>query len=211
MAPSLLGSFGACAVALAIALAGGAQDADRERQELELESATLDFNGQTNLFEVTAPRIRQGDLYIAADSAVASSIEFDESSEWRFTGNVRIEVGTAVMEADSAVFTFANEQLARGELEGTPTSFSDVDATTQTSITGRAQKMSYDDVARTLRMTGEVRMQKNRTEMQGCDIIYDFAAERVTSGSSDCSDRFRVRILPEAESDERAAAPAAPQ
>ena len=45
--------------------------------------------------------------------------------------------------------------------------------------------------------------------MQGCDIIYDFAAERVTSGSSDCSDRFRVRVLPEP--DEQAAAPASPQ
>jgi lipopolysaccharide transport protein LptA len=209
MAPCLLGNFGACVIALAVALAGGAQEADREKQELELESATLDFNGQTNLFEVTAPRIRQGDLYIAADSAVGSSIEFDESSEWRFTGNVRIEVGTAVMEADSAVFTFANEQLASGELEGTPTSFSDVDASTQTSVTGRAQKMSYDNVERVLRMTGDVRMQKDRVEMQGCDIIYDFAAERVTSGSSDCSDRFRVRVLPEP--DEQAAAPASPQ
>ncbi len=209
MAPLLLGNFGACVIALALTLAGGAQEADREKQELELESATLDFNGQTNLFEVTAPRIRQGDLYIAADSAVGSSIEFDESSEWRFTGNVRIEVGTAVMEADSAVFTFANEQLASGELEGTPTSFSDVDASTQTSVTGRAQKMSYDNVERVLRMTGDVRMQKDRVEMQGCDIIYDFAAERVTSGSSDCSDRFRVRVLPEP--DEQAAAPASPQ
>ena len=77
------------------------------------------------------PRITQGDLTIAADDALATGFEFDEASEWRFTGNVRIEVATAVMEADSAVFTFADGQLSRGELEGTPASFSDTDEATQ--------------------------------------------------------------------------------
>jgi lipopolysaccharide transport protein LptA len=197
-----------CGLALALALPGGAQETGG-RQELVLESGPLAFSGQTNLFEVEAPRIRQGDLSITADRAVATGIEFDESSEWRFMGNVRIDVGTAVIEADSAVFTFADEQLSRGELEGAPVAFSDVGAATQTSITGSAQRMSYDNVARTLRMTGDVRMQKNNTEMQGCDLIYDFEAEGIRSGSADCEDGFRVRVLPN--SDERAAAPAAPQ
>jgi lipopolysaccharide transport protein LptA len=209
MASSLLTNLCVCGAVLALAPAVRAQEGGSERQELVLESGRWAFDGQTNLFEVEMPRIRQGDLSIAADEAVATGIEFDASSEWRFTGNVRIEVGTAVMEADSAVFTFANEQLSRGELEGTPTSFNDTDAATQTSISGRAQKMSYDNIARTLRMTGNAWVQKDKVEMQGCDIIYDFAAERTTSGSADCADGFRVRVLPD--TDERAAAPAAPQ
>ena len=199
----------ACALALALTLAGGAQEARSDRQELVLESGPLNFNGQAGVFEISAPRITQGDLHIEADEALATGIEFDESSEWRFRGNVRIEVGTAVMEANSAVFAFANEQLSHGELEGAPVSFSDVDSETQTSVTGRAQKMSYDNVARTLRMTGDVRMQKNNTEMRGCDIIYDFEAEGIRSGSADCSDPFRVRVIPD--STERAAASDAPQ
>ena len=209
MASSLLSNLCVCGVVLALALAGGAQEAGSEKQELVLDSKRLAFNGQTNLFEAETPRIRQGDLSIAADQAVATSIEFDESSEWRFVGNVRIEVGTAVIEADSAVFIFADEQLSRGELEGAPASFSDVAPTTQPRVTGRAQKMSYDNVARILRMTGDVRMQKNKTEMQGCDIIYEFETEEIRAGSADCEDGFRIRVVPD--SDERAATPDAPQ
>jgi lipopolysaccharide transport protein LptA len=205
MARSLLGNSCAGAVLLALALAGGAQEAGDEAEEIVFESGPLAFNGQTNLFEIEAPRIRQGDLRIAAGRAVASGIEFDESNEWRFSDKVRIEVGTAVIEADSAVFTFADEQLAHGVLDGS-TSFSDVDPETQARITGRAQKMSYDYVARTLRMIGDVWMQKGKTQMQGCDIVYDFATERVTS---DCAEGFRATVIPD--SDERASAPAAPE
>jgi lipopolysaccharide transport protein LptA len=206
MASSLLDNLCVCGVVLALTLAGGAQEAGNEKQELVLESGPLTFNGQTNLFEVETPKIRQGDVYITADHAVATSTEFEESSEWRFTGNVRIEAGTAVMESDSAVFTFADEQLSRAELEGTPASFSDVGAVTKASITGRAQKISYDYVARTLRVTGDVWMQRDKTEMRACEIGYDLAAERITS---DCADGIRMRVVPD--SDERAAAPDAPQ
>jgi lipopolysaccharide transport protein LptA len=206
MAPSLPNNLCACAAALALALSLGAQQPDGERQEIVLDSKRLGFNGQTNLFEVETPKIRQGDLYIAADEAVATSIEFDESSEWRFTGNVRMESGTAVIEADSAVFTFANGQLARGELAGTPASFRDLGAITKASNSGRAQKMSYDDVTRTLRMTGDVWMQKDKTEMRACEIVYDLRAERVTS---DCEDGIRMRVVPN--SDEQARASDTPQ
>jgi lipopolysaccharide export system protein LptA len=83
-------------------------------------------------------------------------------------------------------------------------SFSDFDQTEQTSITGRAGRMSYDYGARTLRMTDDASVRLDNREILGCDLIYDFAAERVTSGSATCA--YRVRILPEP--DEQAPAPA---
>ena len=206
MARLLVKTVRDCALALVIALAAGAQDSDAPLV-FEFESATID--GQTNLIRAIRPTISQGDLRIVADELLATSIELDEASEWRFTGNVRLENGTAVIEADSAIFALADARLSRGEFVGAPVSFSDVGAATQTNITGRALKMSYDDVARTLRMTGDVRMQRNKTEMQGCDIIYDFEAEGIRSGSPDCSDPFRVRVIPD--SSERAPASDAPQ
>jgi hypothetical protein len=61
-----------------------------------------------------------------------------------------------------------------------------------------------------MRMTGSPAwVQKNNIEMQGCDLIYDFADGGMTSGSTDCADLFRLRVLPETE--ERAAAPAPPR
>jgi lipopolysaccharide transport protein LptA len=144
-----------------------------------------------------APQITQGDLRIEADDALATGIDFEAQSEWRFTGNVRITIETTELEAASAVFTFKQKRLSSGELEGTPVSFRDIDEARQTTVSGEARKMSYDNVARTLRLTDTARMQKDNVEFQGCDLIYDFAAERVTSGSADCADRFRVRVLRE--------------
>ena len=206
MAPSSLSILRLCALTLAVALAAGAQDNDGE--ELQFASQSVMLDGQTNMMRAQSPRITQGDLTIVADDALATGFEFDEAGEFRLTGNVRMEVDTAVMEADSAVFTFADRQLSRGELEGAPVSFSDTDAATKRSVTGRAGKMSYDNVARTLRMTGDASVQLDAREVLGCDLIYDFRAERVTSGSADCEGGFRVRVRRDPEG---AAAPAPPQ
>jgi lipopolysaccharide transport protein LptA len=199
MASSLLSNSCRCGLVLALALASDAQEAG-DRQELVLESGPLAFDGQTNLFAIKAPRIRQGDLYIAADDAVATGVEFDAASEWRFMGNVRIEVGTAIMSADSAVFTFEQERLSRGELEGDPASFTHTDPARKKPLSGTANRMSYDYIARTVRMTGNVSLQRDQTEVQGCDIIYNLTTEGFSSGDSDCENPFRLRrIVPDSD------------
>jgi lipopolysaccharide transport protein LptA len=196
-----------CAAALAVALAAGAQN--NARDELQFSSDTLVLDGPTNMMRAQQPRITQGNLRIAADDALATGFEFDEAGEFRLTGNVRVDVDTASMQANSAVFMYADGQLSRGELEGMPVSFSAVDAATQRKVTGYAGKMSYDNVARTLRMSGKASVQMETREVLGCDLIYDLRAERVTSGSADCEDKFRVRVR--RDSEERTAAPAPPQ
>jgi lipopolysaccharide transport protein LptA len=128
-------------------------------------------------------------------------MEFGQNSEWRFTGNVKIYVDSAVIEADSAVFTFTDEQLSRGELEGSPASFADADPIRQQPIRGGANKLTYDYTARTLRMSENAWVNKDQYEIQGCDLIYDFTDERVTSGSDDCGELFRIRVVPQANAD----------
>jgi lipopolysaccharide transport protein LptA len=210
MARFLVSTLCFCALALAAASRAAAQDERAKGEELVFQSESLTLDRQSNLIQARGPRITQGDLRIMADEALATGIEFDKASEWRFTGNVRLEVGTTVIEADKSVFTFENEQLSRGELEGGPVSFTAVDEATQRSVTGQAQKMSYDYIGRTMRMTGSPAwVQKDNIEMQGCDVIYDLADGRMSSGSTDCADLFRLRVLPDTE--ERAAAPDPPQ
>src|SRR5688572_9714758 len=194
-----------CALALTVTLAAGAQD----DEELQFTAGEFVLDGPTNMMRAQQPRITQGSLRITADNVLATGFEFDEAGELRLTGNVRVEIDTAAMEADSAVFAYANGRLSRGELAGAPVSFSDVDPATQRRVTGRAVKISYDNVARTLRMTGDASVQLDRREVFGCDLIYDFSAERVTSGSADCADGFRVIVR--RDSEEQAAAPDPPQ
>lgn len=206
MARSLLSTLGRCALALAVALAAGAQD--NHSDELQFTSGPFVLDGPTNMMRAEQPRITQGSLLITADDVLATGFEFDQAGEFRLTGNVRVEVENASMQANSAIFMYANGRLSRGELVGTPVSFSAFDEATQRNVTGHAGAMSYDYVASTLRMTGDALVQIETREVLGCDLIYDFRAERVTSGSADCADKFRVRIRREVEAEAAAPDPA---
>ena len=205
MARSSLSTLRHCALALAVALAAGAQEANSD--ELQFTSGPFVLDGPTNMMRAQQPRITQGNLRISADDVLATGFEFDQAGEFRLTGNVRVEVDNASMMANSAVFMYANGRLSRGELVGTPVSFSAFDEATRQNVTGHAGSMSYDYVASTLRMTGDALVQLETREVLGCDLIYDFRAERVSSGSAECVDKFRVRIRRDSE----AAAPDPPQ
>jgi lipopolysaccharide transport protein LptA len=206
VARSYLSLVSVGALAVAVARLGSTQNDDAS---FEFESGPFVFEGQTNMMRAQAPRIVQGDLRIAADEVLVTSLEFEEAGEFRLTGNVHIDVGTAAMEAESAVFAYTQGRLSRGELEGTPVSFTDIDPATQRTVTGRADKISYDNVARTLRITGEASVVYPTREVIGCDLIYDFGTEKVSSGSADCEGGFR--FIFRRDSAESAAAPDPPQ
>lgn len=205
MANSLNARFLLTCFALPLCAASVAQEAGNPGEPLVFEFESLTADRSSNTFQWRRPKIIQGNLTIEADEATGTSSDFSERSEWRFNGNVRVTADTAVLEAAAAAFTFDDERLSRGELSGTPVTFSDFDAVRQTPIQGRAQQISYDYLARTLRMTGDAWVQRGRIEVVGCDLIYDFAAaERdaglvVTSGSADCADVFRMLVLPDPE------------
>jgi len=193
MANLLLSRLRAGSLALAFSLPAGAQNGG-EPQELLLDSESLTFDGQTNLFELGGLAITQGNLRIEADEAQATGIDFDQRSEWRFTGNVRITVDSAVIGADSAVFTFDNKRLSRGELQGAPVTFTHREPERAKPLSGTANSMIYDHLARTLRMQNG-RLERDRTEIRGCDLIYNFTTEGIASGDADCENPFRLRVL----------------
>jgi len=204
----LLEVLRSCAFALALAVPAAAQN--NADQGFQFESlGPFVFDGPTNMMRAEKPRITQGNLRIVADHVLATGLEFDQAGEFRLTGNVRIDVDSAFMEANSAVFMYANGRLSHGELEGTPVSFGDANQETQRTVTGTAEKISYDYVARTLRMTGNASVLFPTRQVFGCDLIYDFGAERASSGSADCEDGFRVTLR--RDPDERAAAPDPPR
>jgi len=180
------------AVALTACVATAQEDAKSLPISLDADSSS--FDRKTNLVHFRGLRITQGELRIEADEALATGLDF-EQSEWRFTGGVRIVVDAAILESDSAVFTFEAHQLATAELTGSPASFTDLNPARQEPARGGANKLSYDYSERTLRMSENAWLNKGPNEITGCDLIYDFNEERVTSGSSDCGP-IRITILP---------------
>jgi lipopolysaccharide transport protein LptA len=197
-----------CLLAFAvIALCAIAAEGDSQQLVFESQSWTLD--GKTNVIHFRGPKITQGDLGIEADEAIATGIEFEQQSEWRFTGHVRIQLKGALITADSAVFTFADKRLARGELTGSAT-FEDTERVEgKQAVRGGADKVLYDEKARTLRLSENAWVHKDQYEMQGCDLIYNLNGEGVSSGSPNCPQPFRIRVL--SQQDGNAATTDAPQ
>jgi lipopolysaccharide transport protein LptA len=200
---NLLRKLSACGgLALMMCTVLAAQDGD-PADALSLDSKSVTIDRQTNLIEFEAPRFTRGNIHIEADKAVATSDDFEQRGELRFMGHVRMTADTAVLEASAAVFTFDDKQLLRGELMGSPASFTGIEASSMKPVRGEADKFEYDNVARTLQMTGNVRFNKELNERQfeirGCDLIYDFDAERVSSGPTDCPEGVNFRRLPRAD------------
>jgi lipopolysaccharide transport protein LptA len=199
---SFLGRVTACALALGSS-ALGAQNS-QPASELLLDMQSFEIDNKTNLINLRGPRITQGAMSIAADEAVATGIDFEAKSEWKFNGNVRITLDSAVVTSASAVFAFDDKELARGELAGDAT-FEDAQPEGEPAR-GGANKIVYDYKGRTLRLTENAWFRGDGVQAEGCDLVYNLTTERVTSGSSECADRFTIRFLPK----QGDAAPAAP-
>jgi lipopolysaccharide transport protein LptA len=166
---------------------------------ISLDSKSVTIDRQTNLIEWGMPEFTQGDTHIRADRALATSDDFEQRGELRFIGHVRITLEAGKLEADSAVFTFDHGQLLHGKLEGSPVSLTGIEASTKNPIRGEATAFEYDKAERTLRMAGNARVIRTNNqgsyEIRGCDLIYNFEAESVRSGSTDCPEPFRFRKL----------------
>jgi lipopolysaccharide transport protein LptA len=197
-----------CICALAFGCSALAAQDGAETSEIVLEMQSLSIDSKTNLVDLRAPVIKQGDMSIVADEALATSTDFEAESEWRLKGHVRITIDSAVITADSAVFTLDAKQLARGELIGRAT-FEDARTDGKPPVRGGASKVVYDYATRTLRLTENAWIHKDQIEAQGCDLVYNLNDDRFTSGSTGCADLFRIRVLPK--QSDNGAANAAPQ
>jgi lipopolysaccharide transport protein LptA len=181
------------------------------REEVVLDSGPFVLDGKTNLINMRTPKITQCNVVVTADELTATANDFEkQSGEWRFMGNVRVAVGGAVLSADSAVFTFADKRLARGELAGAA-KFEDAQTeASQEPISGGAGKLIYDYEAKTLQLSDNAWVHKpHQYDVQGgCDLIYDLNEQRVTSGSAACAKKNTIRITPHQDGEAPAAAPA---
>ena len=195
-----------CVLGLAASQTLAAQGASSDcRDPVVLDSGPFVLDHKTNLINVQKPKITQCKTVITADEATATGLDFDTRSEWRFTGHVRVIVDTAELTADTAVFTFADKRLARGQLLGSAT-FVDK----QTTDKGSANKLVYDDKAKTLLLSDNAQVHKAQYDIRGgCDLIYDLNEKRVTSGVAACGKPNQFIVLPPEKPHQDGEAPAA--
>lgn len=191
----LLKIAGLCA-ALCVSSLPAAQE-ESEPLPIAWEADSFSLDRKTNMLTFEGLRLTHGALSLQADRAAATGL--DSGSEWEFTGNIRVTVESALLEAESAKFTFGEGELAVARLEGNPALFTDTSTERAEPARGGAHLFVYDYAAETLRLSDGAWLSVGQNEIRGCDLIYDFANGQVLSGSSSCGERFSITIVPPAD------------
>ena len=98
------------AVALSVALAPAARAEERDQLPIKVEARSSDFDYQNNVLVFNEITIVQGDIRITAVRAVASGLDFEDSS-WEFSGSVSITDAESGLASDAARVRFAGGEV----------------------------------------------------------------------------------------------------
>ncbi|MFK7885661.1 MAG: LptA/OstA family protein [Gammaproteobacteria bacterium] len=105
-----------CAVSCA-----NAQDAE-QRLTIKLDADSTQADGLNGAISFRGVRITQGDIYIRADEAHSSGLDF-RNSTWTFQGNVEFGARGTTVAATRAVLSFEEQELVSAALTGAPVKF----------------------------------------------------------------------------------------
>ncbi len=162
----------------------------------EFDSSYL--NRAENTMRFDGFRVFGENWSVTADRAVADADELGlDSGQLRFDGSIRLQLDTASLEAESAVFVFENKRLVVAELSGDPVAFEDHTTPEDGAACGSATTLRYDDSAGTFEMRGGVSLTVGPYRTTGCDLIYYLGQEEFRTGPAQCDEPFRTTIVPE--------------
>jgi lipopolysaccharide transport protein LptA len=162
---------------------------------ISLDADSSSFDRRTNQISFQGLRITQGALGIEAERAWATGLDF-ENSEWRFRGNVRITIESAIISSTEAELKFEANQLKTADLTGQPAEFRDIRTNAGEVIHGQAEHFTYDNAMGTIRMSEAARITEGPNEIRGCDLLYDVLQEKITVSSAECDEPVSMTILP---------------
>lgn len=161
---------------LAACTAAAAQD--REQLPIQVEARSSDFDYQNGVLKFDTITITQGQVRITAERAVASGLDFKDSS-WEFSGTVRISMPESTLASDTARVRFAGGEIASAIVTGAPATFTQQRKDEQSE--GRANRIDYDLKRGTVEFTGDAWLKDARTEVTSETLVYSTVTQRVIS------------------------------
>jgi lipopolysaccharide transport protein LptA len=186
-----------CALSLAL-VSGAGHGAGPKRSDLPInvdaQSSDFDYAKNTLLFRKV--RVSQGDTSVEADEATATGLNF-ENSKWEFHSNVKILVEGGSLKSDDASVTFADNQISRAVITGSPAEFEQKLANSEDIAHGRAGSIEYDFSSETIRMLQDAYLTDGHNDIRGQTLVYSIRDQRVLANASDQGDeRVRITINP---------------
>jgi lipopolysaccharide transport protein LptA len=159
-------------------------------------------------------RLSQGRIGIEADEGRATNTE-GEQGLWQFTGNVVIDIENGHIECDSAQLTFAQYELRRAVVTGSPATFELKRSGSDEVTYAEAGRLSYDVDAGIVEFSENARINEGGNQISSNFLVYNITEQRIDADSSGSEDgRVRITYTPTngggADSDETAD-PASPE
>ena len=166
----------AAALLGACATVAGAQP--REQLPIQLEAQSQDLDFQKGILKFETITITQGQVRITAEHAVASGLDFEDSS-WEFSGSVRMSMPDSAIASDAAQVKFSAGEIQTASVTGSPATFEQKRKDEQAE--GRANRIDYDLKSGTVELAGDAWLSDGKTEITGETLVYSTASQRVVS------------------------------
>jgi lipopolysaccharide transport protein LptA len=185
-------------LALAILpLAATAQVDDLDlRLPWDIDAESTSFDGKTSMIVFSGLRLSQGRVGIEADEGRATNTEGEEGS-WQFTGNVVIDIENGHIECESAQLTFAQYQLRRAVVTGSPATFELKRPGSDEVTYAEAGRLSYDVDAGIVEFSENAMINEGGNQISSNFLVYNIAEQRINADSSGSQDgRVRITYTP---------------
>ncbi len=188
-------SFVAFAICLVLSGPVQAQQPNLDlRIPITISSEHSTIDARTGTFVYSGLQLTQGNISIQADEGRAT-IRDQQDGEWRFTGNVSIQVGEGHIDCDVADLAFEQSVLIEAIVTGSPATFEMRRSGTDDITTAEAGRLLYDVRNGVIEFTEQARITESGNEISSSTLVYNILSRRIQADSSG-DDRVRITYTP---------------
>jgi lipopolysaccharide transport protein LptA len=161
-----------------------------------IDADSTSYDGKTATLIFKGLRLSRGTISIEADEGRVTNRESADST-WQFSGNVVIEVESGQIECEAADLEFAENQLNRASVTGSPAKFRLTRPGSEEATYAEAGKLSYDVPAGVIEFSDQATITEAGNEISSNFLLYNIADQRIEADSNgDDSERVRIRYTP---------------
>jgi lipopolysaccharide transport protein LptA len=160
-----------------IALSANAADRLDQQGSIGADFGELDLRNDQHRLRGNV-QIQQGELSIAADEAIASALQ-TEDSRWSFERSVHLQTAEVDLRSNAATASFSKGELTDAKVTGSPAVFEQRQVSADKQARGRAGQIEYDVTKGVVTLKNDVWFSYGGNEFRGNVVVYNVRDERV--------------------------------
>jgi len=162
---------------------------------ISVDADAFDYDGKTSMLMYSGLKLTQGSIAVQADTARASSLDF-EDSVWHFSGNVVIDGPQGHVECDSADVRFRDHQLQSARITGSPATFELRRPDSRADTRAQAQNLVYDFAEGVVEFSGNAVITEGGNRISSDYLVYNIAEQRIKA-QSEGDGKVRIKYTPD--------------